>query len=141
MIVLDGVGKHYGAKPVLREVSLTVRQGEVVVVCGPSGSGKSTLIKCVNALEPFQSGTIRVGDVVLGQGAIDERAYAGGWAWCSSTSSSIRISTQWRTCASPSASSFGGRERQRKSGLRPCRSKPDSLSLRAKRFLGKVLSH
>ena len=74
MITLDRVEKRYGAKLVLREVSLTVRQGEVVVVCGPSGSGKSTLIKCVNALEPFQSGTIRVGDVVLGRGSVDERA-------------------------------------------------------------------
>ena len=74
MIILDRVEKQYGAKPVLRGVSLTVREGEVVVVCGPSGSGKSTLIKCVNALEPFQSGTIQVGDVVLGRGRIDERA-------------------------------------------------------------------
>ena len=41
-------------------MSETIARGEVVVVCGPSGSGKSTLIKCVNALEPFQSGDISV---------------------------------------------------------------------------------
>ncbi|MCJ2070492.1 amino acid ABC transporter ATP-binding protein [Methylobacterium sp. J-030] len=74
MITFERVDKSYGDRPVLREVSLDVRQGEVVVVCGPSGSGKSTLIKCVNALEPFQSGTIRVGETVLGRGSLDARA-------------------------------------------------------------------
>jgi glutamate/aspartate transport system ATP-binding protein len=43
-----------------------VKKGEVIVVCGPSGSGKSTLIKCVNGLEPFQSGTITVNGVSVG---------------------------------------------------------------------------
>ncbi len=60
MIELDRVSKWYGDVRVLAECSATVAQGEVVVVCGPSGSGKSTLIKCVNALEPFQQGSIRV---------------------------------------------------------------------------------
>ncbi len=66
IITLDGVGKAYGAVPVLRNCSLTVAPGEVVVVCGPSGSGKSTLIKCVNALEPIQQGRITVDGVALG---------------------------------------------------------------------------
>jgi glutamate/aspartate transport system ATP-binding protein len=43
-----------------------VQKGEVVVVCGPSGSGKSTLIKCVNALEPFQKGTVTVDGISVG---------------------------------------------------------------------------
>jgi len=43
-----------------------VHKGEVIVVCGPSGSGKSTLIKCVNGLEPFQSGEIIVNGVSVG---------------------------------------------------------------------------
>ncbi len=58
LIVLDRVGKSYGANPVLRECSLTVERGAIVVVCGPSGSGKSTLIKCINGLEPYQSGSV-----------------------------------------------------------------------------------
>ena len=45
---------------VLKGCSTQVAKGEVVVICGPSGSGKSTLIKCVNGLEPFQHGEIRV---------------------------------------------------------------------------------
>jgi polar amino acid transport system ATP-binding protein len=59
-IELEKVNKYFGALHVLRDVSLAVRRGEVVVICGPSGSGKSTLIRCVNKLEGFQSGRIRV---------------------------------------------------------------------------------
>ena len=55
-----GVGKWFGAHHVLKDVSLDVAPGEVVVVCGPSGSGKSTLIRCVNRLEPIQQGEIFV---------------------------------------------------------------------------------
>jgi ABC-type polar amino acid transport system ATPase subunit len=60
IIVIDGVSKAYGATPVLRQCSTSIGKGEVVVICGPSGSGKSTLIKCINGLEPFQSGRIIV---------------------------------------------------------------------------------
>jgi polar amino acid transport system ATP-binding protein len=57
------VNKWFGKLHVLRDVSLQVETGEVVVVCGPSGSGKSTLIRCVNGLESIQSGEV----IVLGQ--------------------------------------------------------------------------
>ncbi len=60
MIDIRDVSKWYGAVQVLDRCTTSVAKGEVVVVCGPSGSGKSTLIKCVNALEPFQSGRIHV---------------------------------------------------------------------------------
>lgn len=60
MIELKNVSKWYGDFQVLDDCTTTVVRGEVVVVCGPSGSGKSTLIKCVNGLEPFQKGKIRV---------------------------------------------------------------------------------
>ncbi|MCY1667649.1 amino acid ABC transporter ATP-binding protein [Rhizobium sp. SL86] len=60
MIEITGVTKYYGTYPVLKNCSTHVSKGEVVVVCGPSGSGKSTLIKCVNALEPIQQGSIKV---------------------------------------------------------------------------------
>jgi ABC-type polar amino acid transport system ATPase subunit len=62
-IEFKGVDKWFGKLHVLRDVSLSIAAGEVVVVCGPSGSGKSTLIRCVNALERIQKGDI----VVLGQ--------------------------------------------------------------------------
>ncbi len=61
MIELQSVNKWYGSNfQVLKNCSLSVAKGEVVVVCGPSGSGKSTLIKCVNALEGIGGGNISV---------------------------------------------------------------------------------
>jgi len=60
MIEISHVDKWYGSFQALKDCTTLVAKGEVVVVCGPSGSGKSTLIKCVNALEPFQSGDITV---------------------------------------------------------------------------------
>ena len=66
MISIKNVSKWYGSFQVLADCSTEVGKGEVVVVCGPSGSGKSTLIKTVNALEPFQKGTITVDGVSVG---------------------------------------------------------------------------
>ncbi len=55
------VNKWYGdGFHVLRDIDLTVASGERIVICGPSGSGKSTLIRCVNALEVYQSGWLTV---------------------------------------------------------------------------------
>jgi glutamate/aspartate transport system ATP-binding protein len=66
MIEISHVDKFYGpAFQALKDCTTSVAKGEVVVVCGPSGSGKSTLIKCVNALEPFQSGDIVVDGIKL----------------------------------------------------------------------------
>ena len=62
-IAFAGVNKWYGKLHVLRDITLSVAAGEVVVVCGPSGSGKSTLIRTVNGLEAVQQGDI----VVLGE--------------------------------------------------------------------------
>jgi polar amino acid transport system ATP-binding protein len=60
MIAMSGVNKWYGTFQVLTDISLTVRAGEKIVLCGPSGSGKSTLIRCINALETYQKGEIAV---------------------------------------------------------------------------------
>src|SRR6476659_4815595 len=71
MISIKNVSKWYGSFQVLADCSTEVGKGEVVVVCGPSGSGKSTLIKTVNALEPFQKGTITVDGVSVGDPKTD----------------------------------------------------------------------
>ena len=66
MIKLRDVSKWYDEFQVLDKCTTAVAKGEVVVICGPSGSGKSTLIKCINGLEPFQKGEIRVDGVSVG---------------------------------------------------------------------------
>jgi glutamate/aspartate transport system ATP-binding protein len=71
MISIKDVSKWYGSFQVLTDCSTEVKKGEVIVVCGPSGSGKSTLIKCVNALEPFQKGSIVVDGISVGDPKTD----------------------------------------------------------------------
>jgi glutamate/aspartate transport system ATP-binding protein len=64
MIELNSINKWYSPSfQVLKNCSLSINRGEVVVICGPSGSGKSTLIKCVNALETVANGSIIVDGV------------------------------------------------------------------------------
>jgi len=60
IIKISELNKWYGDFHALKDVNLTVKEGEIIVVCGPSGSGKSTLIRCVNFLEKFQEGEILV---------------------------------------------------------------------------------
>ena len=60
MITMTGVNKWYGEFHVLKDINLTVKKGEKIVICGPSGSGKSTLIRCINRLEEHQQGQIIV---------------------------------------------------------------------------------
>ncbi|TCO83330.1 amino acid ABC transporter ATP-binding protein (PAAT family) [Plasticicumulans lactativorans] len=60
MIEMKDVHKWYGQFHVLKNINLTVKQGERIVLCGPSGSGKSTTIRCINRLEEHQQGQIIV---------------------------------------------------------------------------------
>ncbi len=64
-IEIDMMNKWFGTFHVLRDIDLTVRRGERIVIAGPSGSGKSTLIRCINRLEEHQSGRIVVDGVEL----------------------------------------------------------------------------
>ena len=65
MVQMLGVHKWFGHFHVLKNINLTVRKGERIVICGPSGSGKSTLIRCINRLEEHQQGRITVGGIEL----------------------------------------------------------------------------
>ena len=58
LVVLSGVQKHFGQLHALKDIELSVKRGEVVVVIGPSGSGKSTLCRTINRLETIDEGTI-----------------------------------------------------------------------------------
>ena len=65
IITIDGMHKWYGEFHVLKNINLTVKTGERIVICGPSGSGKSTLIRCINRLEEHQQGSINVDGIEM----------------------------------------------------------------------------
>jgi polar amino acid transport system ATP-binding protein len=66
MLEIAGLRKRFGEVEVLRDVSLAVNPGEVVVVIGPSGSGKTTLLRCINLLEEYERGTITIDGEPIG---------------------------------------------------------------------------
>ena len=65
MIHVDSLFKRHGELEILKGISLTVNRGEVAAIIGPSGGGKSTFLRCINGLETFQGGAVRVGPHVL----------------------------------------------------------------------------
>ncbi|NUK30152.1 amino acid ABC transporter ATP-binding protein [Parageobacillus sp. VR-IP] len=71
MIYFHQVNKYYGDFHVLKDINLTIHQGEVVVIIGPSGSGKSTLVRCINRLETISSGELIVDNVKVNDKHVD----------------------------------------------------------------------
>ena len=65
MIKIDQLSKKYNDNVVLDNISLEIKQGDVVGIIGPSGTGKSTLLRCVNRLETPEKGTVTIGDKVI----------------------------------------------------------------------------
>jgi ABC-type polar amino acid transport system ATPase subunit len=65
MITVRSLVKRFGANDVIKGISLEVSRGQVDAIIGPSGGGKSTFLRCINGLESFQGGNIRVGDCEL----------------------------------------------------------------------------
>jgi len=91
MITMDHVEKWYGAFQALHDINMSVRKGERIVLCGPSGSGKSTLIRCINHLETYERGEIRVGGILMGNQAKQSTPSGVRLARCSSNSTSSPI--------------------------------------------------
>ncbi|MEZ5228204.1 MAG: ATP-binding cassette domain-containing protein [Acidimicrobiales bacterium] len=96
LVVMSGINKWYGDMHALKDIDLTVHEGEVVVVIGPSGSGKSTLIRTINRLEPIQEGEIRIDGELLPE---EERGWPSfeprsAWSSSRSTSSPTRPSSR-----------------------------------------------
>lgn len=60
VVKIRDLNKSFGKLHVLKDVTLEVEEGDVLVLCGPSGAGKSTLLRCINLLEHYQSGSIEV---------------------------------------------------------------------------------
>ena len=73
VLTIDGLRMKRGAREVLRGVSLSVNRGELVALMGHSGGGKTTVLRAITALEPFDSGRIDVGGVVLEAGRSPSR--------------------------------------------------------------------
>ena len=87
MIQIKGLNKYFGDLHVLKDIDLTVKAGEKVVIIGPSGSGKSTLIRCVDYLEEPTSGEVIIDGTPLTKKNHLEMASTA--PWCSSSSTSI----------------------------------------------------
>ncbi|MET0791933.1 MAG: amino acid ABC transporter ATP-binding protein [Polyangiaceae bacterium] len=73
MIQITGLCKAFAGTPVLSHIDATVEEGKIVALLGASGSGKSTLLRCLNGLETFDSGSLRIGEFSLSPGAHDPR--------------------------------------------------------------------
>ncbi|EPY03913.1 ABC transporter [Paenibacillus alvei TS-15] len=71
MIHFHQINKHYGSFHVLKDINLSIKQGEVVVVIGPSGSGKSTLVRCINRLETITDGELIVDGIRVNDKSTD----------------------------------------------------------------------
>lgn len=68
MIEVRNLVKRHGKHEILRGISMLVKKGETAVIIGPSGGGKSTFLRCINGLETFDDGVVRVGDHTLSHG-------------------------------------------------------------------------
>ena len=65
MLEIKNLNKYFGKDQILKNINLSIKKGEIVVILGPSGSGKSTLLRCINRIEPVNSGEIRVGEDII----------------------------------------------------------------------------
>lgn len=74
MLSIKGLTKSYGALRVLQNIDLDVEARDVVAIIGPSGSGKSTLLQCINFLEPYDEGEVRIEGELVGYRERDSRA-------------------------------------------------------------------
>lgn len=62
MIKIKNLKKYYGKELVINNVSLEIKKGEIYAIVGHSGAGKSTLLRCINGLENYQEGSLKVFD-------------------------------------------------------------------------------
>lgn len=76
VLEIEGLSKRYGATEVLRRIDLTVAKGEVVSIIGASGSGKTSLLRCINLLEEFQDGVIKIAGEEIGYSRTGARRVA-----------------------------------------------------------------
>jgi len=74
LLEVEGLHKQYGPKEVLRGVDLAVTRGEVVTILGPNGCGKSTFLRCLNLLETYQAGAVKLKGEIVSTGKPEKHA-------------------------------------------------------------------
>ena len=101
MIEVTNVVKRYGATSVLNGATFRIAEAQLTTILGPSGCGKSTMLRCLNRLERFDEGRIRIGDVEMrGTAAgtlLGGRETISSIACGCASASSFRTSTSFRT--------------------------------------------
>lgn len=85
LITINQMQKYYGDNHVLKGVDLDIDMGEVISIIGRSGSGKSTLLRCINGLEGYQEGSIKLGGMTITNRDSRPGRSAAPSAWCSRT--------------------------------------------------------
>lgn len=74
VVVVDKIRKSFGNLEVLKDVTFSVAKGQTICIIGPSGSGKSTVLRCINALTPINSGSIKVDGIEVNDPKLDKLA-------------------------------------------------------------------
>ena len=97
IVSIKDVHKSFGPLEVLKGISIDVMKGEVICIIGPSGSGKSTLIRCINALNDIQSGSITVEGQEVNDPKLDNWRCVGKSGWSSSNTTFSRIRPRCKT--------------------------------------------
>jgi len=72
VVSIRGLKKSFGDSSILKGIDLDVRKGEVVTLIGPSGSGKTTLLRCINLLEIYDEGSVKIEGVEVGYDVDDD---------------------------------------------------------------------
>ena len=74
VVIVDQIRKSFGNLEVLKDVTFSVARGKTICIIGPSGSGKSTVLRCINALTPINSGSIKVDGIEVNDPKLDKLA-------------------------------------------------------------------